>query len=187
MLRYEVLQNRRLVHIIYKEGEMVKRKIRVEEGTYALVRYTGLCEEKIKVPNRNVRDAIRKAESLEIVKARGCGIISLYFYDEVSIEMPYHHKGTQMSLSDCVTSNQSRTYYPDAKLLTSAKVRKIGSWLFKRTKIKGKKSVVELNYSPDPACRPLLICSNPKIYKGYVSVGKEAHMCPSAAPGSCSL
>jgi len=162
-------------------------KIKVEVSTYARVRYTGMWEEVIKVPNRNVRNAINKARSLGIVKARGCHIISLYFYDEVKAETPYRHKGTKMILSDRVTSNQSRTFYPDAKLLAPAKVKKIGSWLFKGTTIKGRKSVLELSYSPDPACRPLLICNRPKIFKGYISVGKEAHMCPSAAPGSCAL
>jgi len=166
---------------------MLKNEIKIEEGTYAHFRYTPLWEEVIKVPNRNVRDAIRKAKASSTVKARGCHLIFLYFYDEVRAEDPYRHKETEMVSKGRVISNRSRTFYPDAVLLTSAKVRKIGSWLFRRTTIKGQKSVLALRYSPDPACRPLLICSNPKVFKGYISVGEEAHICPSAAPGSCSL
>jgi hypothetical protein len=144
--------------------------------------YTGRFEAEIMVPNRNVRNAINKARSLEVAKARGRHLVALYFYDEVKAEVPYRHKGTNLLLSDRVTFNRSRTFYPDAKLLTPAKIKKIGSWLFRGTTIKkGQRLVIELSYSPDPACRPLLICSSPKIFKGYISVGEEAHMCPSAA------
>jgi len=125
------------------------------------------------------------AKSLEIARVREAHIVSLHFYDEVKVEMPYNHKGVQMILRDCVISNKSCDYYPDAQVLTSAQVEKVGSWLFRGTKIEGEKSVLELPYSPHPACRPLLICSNPKIFKGYVLVGKEAHMCPSASIGTC--
>jgi hypothetical protein len=163
------------------EEKMSKVKIKVEEGTYASIRYDDAHMPRvIKVSNRNVRDAIKMAK-MKWERP----IISLHFYDEVKAEMPYCHKGKQMVLKDHFISNKSRIYYPDAKLLTAEQVKTVSSWIFRETEIEGKRSVLELPFSPHPACRPLLICSKPKIYKGYISVGDEAHMCPSASIGGC--
>lgn len=163
---------------------MSKTEIIVEEGTYASVRYAGEHMSRvIKVSNRNVRNAIKMAKTIWERH-----IFSLYFYDEVKAEIPYCHKGTQMVLRDHFTSNKSRIYYPGAKLLTSIQVEQLGSsWLFRDTKIEGEKAVLELPHSPHSACRPYLICNKPKTYKGYISVGDEAHMCPSASLGGCYI